>query len=137
AVGSRGTVTDVSDTALVAATVSYTALVLDGPALTPVGVAVPHELPATRIAQHAATSAAAKAPVRRVGRARFGTEADPAVRVKPVEWTIVPLAGGASAPQAPLAATAETTTWSEHRAALDTLNQGGVQWQLVPKYELT
>jgi hypothetical protein len=28
------------------------------------------------------------------------------------------------------------TTWSERRALLDALNQGGAQWQLVPTYEL-
>ncbi|MEO8621006.1 MAG: hypothetical protein ABI625_08065, partial [bacterium] len=138
AVGSTGVVTDLSATGLVAATVSYTALVLDGPGV-PVAVAVPHDLPATQLVQHVATSAAARAPVRQVGRARFGTGAAPAVRVTPPRWTIAPLAASATAPQVPFAALAAAAplTWSEQRAALRALNQDSLQWQLVPDYELS
>ena len=70
-----------------------------------------------------------------VSRFRRGEEieAEPsqAVEVKAPRWAIVPLADGAPPP-----VDATLRTWSEYRAALDTLNRGGAQWQVVPLHEL-
>ena len=79
-----------------------------------------------------ATGAAARAPVRQVGRARFRTAVTrPAATIAAPAWTIIGTNDGAKAP-----VDSSTRTWSEQRAALDTLNRGGDAWTMVPAHEL-
>src|SRR5262249_37167846 len=54
----------------------------------------PYVLPAGQLVFHAATGAAARAPVRSVGRARFRTPGKPAVDLAATTWAIAPLDGG-------------------------------------------
>jgi len=78
------------------------------------------------------TGAAARAPVRRVGQARFrNAAAPPAVTMNPMEWRIVSVDH-----RTPIAAPVEAKSWIEQSAALATLNREGVRWQLVPAHEL-
>jgi hypothetical protein len=122
-------------TQLIAAPLEYEAIVIDTPL--PPGAPLPpsqgYALPGPQLALHSMTGAAARAPVRRVGRARFRT-ADRALAVSMAKpsWAIVPLDGGPPATLAP-----SVRTWSEHRAVLNTLNRAGAQWQLVPSTEVT
>jgi hypothetical protein len=121
-------------TQLVAAPLEYEAIVIDAPI--PEGAPLPpsqvYVLPPAQLALHSLTGAAARAPVRRVGRARFRVEAAaPAVSLAKPAWDIVPLDGGAPAPLAP-----SVRTWSEHLAVLNTLNRPGAMWQLVPANEV-
>jgi len=89
-------------------------------------------LPAASLTAHTATGAAARAPVRQVGRARFRNSAvRPVATVLAPEWTIVRTSDGAAAPVDP-----SIRTWSEQRAALDLLNRGGTAWTMVPAHEL-
>ncbi|HKC46437.1 MAG TPA: DUF6603 domain-containing protein, partial [Gemmatimonadales bacterium] len=91
-----------------------------------------YALPAASLTAHVATGAAARAPVRQVGRARFRTvNVRPAATVTAPDWTIVRTSDGAAAPVDP-----SIRTWSEQRAALDTLNRGGDAWTMVPAHEL-
>jgi hypothetical protein len=121
-------------TQLIAAPLEYEAIVIDAPL--PEGAPLPssqvYTLPPAQLAFHSLTGAAARAPVRRVGRARFRTaDIAPAVSMAKPSWDIVPLDGGAPAPVDP-----SVRTWSEHLAVLNTLNRAGAQWQLVPSAEL-
>jgi hypothetical protein len=78
------------------------------------------------------SGAAARAPVRRVGRARFRNDAVPAAaRLEPKHWTIMPNGDGSPASVDPSA-----RTWSEYHAALKSLNRGRARWQLLPAHEL-
>jgi hypothetical protein len=106
--------------------------------LNPIGAAsapadaTPYALPAASLTAHVATGAAARAPVRQVGRARFRTAVTrPAATVTAPAWTIVGTTDGAQAPVDP-----SIRTWSEQRAALDTLNRGDEAWTMVPAHEL-
>jgi hypothetical protein len=128
-VGKDDAVTIPADaTQLVAAPLEYDSIVID--TLTgdvPPKQPAPYVLPAAQLAVHAATGAAARAPVRRVGRARFRTPGQPAVDLAAPAWAIAPLDGGP-----PLALAAAVKTWSEHQGALTTLNRAGARFQLVP-----
>jgi len=88
-------------------------------------------LPAARLGVHAATGAAARAPVRRVGRARFRTPGPPAVDLAAPTWAIAPLDGGP-----PVAVAANIKTYTEYQGVLTTLNRAGARFQLVPAADL-
>jgi hypothetical protein len=91
-------------------------------------------LPLAALQAHARTGAAARAPVRAVGRARFADPSAAAPRAATLAdppWRIVRVADGGAAPIDP-----SITTWSEQRAALAALNRGGARWQMVPEHEL-
>jgi len=81
---------------------------------------------------HLNTGAAARAPVRRSGLARFAkADAARAATVNPTHSTIVPLADG-TAPSLDLT----LRSWANYRATLASLNRAGAQWQVVPTHEL-
>jgi hypothetical protein len=65
--------------------------------------------------------------VRRVGQARFRSAAPAAVTLAAPSWAIVPLDGGA-----PVTVGPSVKTWTDYRAALDTLNRPAAAFQLVP-----
>jgi len=141
-VGSAGVLYDQTTTGLVAAPLTYLSLVLDGPNLAPVLPPPPpagspppppvvYALPASRLPVQSGSGAAARAPIRRAGRARYRTASAPAVSLPEPAWKIVPKSDGA-----PLAPTPGVTTWSEHRAVVNTLNRTGAKWQVVPAYEV-
>jgi len=118
--------------AVVAAPLEYHDIVLNpvsGLAAEPAGI---YRLPAQSLQRHIATGSAARAPVRATGRARFrNPDAAPAATLTPPSWRIVDIQTNQVAPIDP-----GITTWSEQRAALDVLNQGGRRWQLVAAHEL-
>ena len=68
--------------------------------------------------------------------ARFrAVDASSAATLQPPVWRIVPLADGQ-----PAALDPAVKTWSEHLAALTTLNRTtrtSASWQIVPAHELT
>jgi hypothetical protein len=100
-----------------------------GTAAAPAATALPTR---TQLAALAHSGAAARAPLRRVGSARFRDPGTPApAQLQPPRWAIAPLDGGATAPTAPA-----VRTWSEHQAVLATLNRGKAAWQLLPAHEL-
>jgi hypothetical protein len=78
------------------------------------------------------SGAAARAPVRRVGRARFRNDAvEGAARFNPKRWTIMPNGDGPAATVDP-----SVRTWSEYHAVLKALNRGGARWHMVPTHEI-
>jgi hypothetical protein len=78
------------------------------------------------------SGSAAKAPTRRIGPARYAQAgASPAATLKPITWTIQPLADGT-----PPALDPKLSTWSEYRATLAALNRSQASWQMVPAHEL-
>jgi hypothetical protein len=78
------------------------------------------------------SGAAARAPLRRVGRVRFAnTAAAPAASLLAPRWTIAP--NGDGAPRAPDPA---LRSWSDYHAAVITLNRASAIWQLLPSHEL-
>jgi len=89
-------------------------------------------LPAGQLPVLGRSGAAARAPVRRVGRARFRNTAAPAATLQRLQWVITPNTGGAPLP----ALAAGTATWSELNATLSTLNRGKALYQLLPAHEL-
>jgi hypothetical protein len=113
---------------LVAAPLEYDSIVIDTlTADVPPKQPAPYVLPAAQLGVHAATGAAARAPVRRVGRARFRTPGPPAVDLAAPTWAIAPLDGGP-----PVAVAANIKTYTEYQSALTTLNRAGARFQLVP-----
>ena len=111
---------------LVAAPVQYQTFTIDPKA----AASVPpgsYTLPAVLLALHSISGSAARAPVRRVGQARFRSAAPAAVALAPPSWAIVPLDGGGAVTVSP-----SVKTWTDYRAALDTLNRAGTAFQLVP-----
>jgi hypothetical protein len=89
-------------------------------------------LSAAQLQTLAPSGAAGRAPVRRVGRARFRNDAvEPAAAFAEPQWAIVPKAGGPAA-----SADSDARTWSEYQAALTTLNRAAARWQFVPAHEL-
>jgi hypothetical protein len=76
---------------------------------------------------HATTGAAARAPVRNVGRARFRTAGKPAVEIAEPTWAIAPLDGGP-----PVAVAPAIKTWTDYQGTLTTLNRASARFQLVP-----
>src|SRR5262249_27183946 len=91
----------------------------------------PYVLPPARLGVHAATGAAARAPVGRVGRARFRTPGRPAVDLAAPTWAIAPLDGGPA-----VAVAANIKTYTEYQNVLTTLNRAGARFQLVPAPDL-
>jgi hypothetical protein len=78
------------------------------------------------------SGAAARAPVRRVGRARFRNDAvDAGARFDDPRWAIVPTGDGPAATVDP-----NVRTYSEYQAAAKNLNRTGARWQVVPAHEL-
>jgi hypothetical protein len=78
------------------------------------------------------SGAAARAPLRRVGRVRFAnTAAAPAASLLAPRWTIAP--NGDGAPRAPDPA---LRSWSDYHAAVIRLNRASAIWQLLPSHEL-
>jgi hypothetical protein len=79
------------------------------------------------------SGAAARAPVRRVGRARFRNDAvQGAARFAPVRWTIMPTdTDGPAATVEP-----SVRTFSEYQATVKVMNRAGARWQVVPKEEV-
>ena len=128
-VGTNAVSFDAGQLQLVAAPVEYQAITID--TLAPPGAPLPppgsYTLPADRLAVHSASGAAARAPVRRLGRARFRSAAPVAVSLAQPSWAIVPLDAGT-----PVKLDPNLKTWTDYRAALDALNRGGASFQLVP-----
>src|SRR5262249_15448500 len=103
---------------LVAARLDYDSIVIDTlTGAVPQPQPKPYSLPPGQLSVHAATGAAARAPVRSVGRARFRTPGKPAVDIAEPTWAIAPLDGGR-----PQAVAAAVKTFSEYHGALTTLN---------------
>lgn len=92
----------------------------------------PYTMTSSQLQAFSPSGAAGRAPLRRVGRARFRNSAViPTAQVKPPQWAIVPRGNGAPASLDP-----SVRTWSEYQAALNTLNRAGANWQLVPLHEV-
>ena len=91
---------------------------------------VHYTLAVSQLQLQSMTGAAARAPVRRVGRARFRTVEPAAVQFAEPRWAIEPIDAAPAAAVAP-----SVRTWSEHLAALHALNRGGARYQLVPAQE--
>jgi hypothetical protein len=115
---------------LVAAPVEYQAITIDPLAATP-SAPGSYTLPAALLALHAMSGAAARAPLRRLGRARFRNAAAAAVSLAQPSWAIVPLDSGN-----PIAVDPGVKTWTDYRAVLAMLNRGGAQFQLVPARDI-
>ncbi len=115
---------------LVAAPVEYQAITIDPLAAIPPPPGS-YTLPAVLLALHSANSAAGRAPLRRLGRARFRSAAPRAVSLARPSWAIVPLDAGT-----PVKLDPSVKTWTDYRAALDTLNRGGAGFQLVPARDI-
>ena len=78
------------------------------------------------------SGAVGRAPLRRVGRARFRNDSVQAgATLKPKRWTIMPKGDGTAATVAP-----SVRTWSEYQGALKALNRSAARWQLLPTHEL-
>jgi hypothetical protein len=131
--------TDVSFDAsqLVAAPLEYEQIVIDDLAAPPPPDPTPrrpsYTLRADQLFAMSKSGAAARAPIRTAGLARFrAADAHAGAVLQPPAWRIVPIADG-------LPATLDSTvkTWSENLAALGTLNRGAATWQIVPAHELT
>jgi hypothetical protein len=106
-------------------------LTLAPPTPMPATASPAYVLPTAAFDRQRPSGAAARAPVRRVGRARFrDAAATPAVTVGTPGWRIVRVSDGDVAPVA-----AGVTSWSEYRDALAELNRGGAEWVMVPDYE--
>jgi hypothetical protein len=114
---------------LVAAPVEYQAITIDPQLAAPPPGS--YTLPATLLALHSLSGAAARAPLRRLGRARFRSAAPAAVSLEQPNWAIVPLDAGT-----PVALDPSIKTWTDYRAALATLNRGGAGFQLVPARDI-
>jgi len=108
---------------LVAGPVEYQAITIDPQLAPPPGT---YSLPAQLLALHSLSGAAARAPVRRLGRARFRSAAPAAVNLAQPDWAIVPLDAGT-----PIALDPSIKTWTDYRAALAVLNRGSAGFQLV------
>jgi len=93
-----------------------------------------YKLPTAALRAQRPTGAAARAPVRNVGSARFrNSRAAPAARIMTPGWRTVPAVGMTlAAARAPAA----VTTWSTAKASLATLDSGGDRWLAVPAHEL-
>jgi uncharacterized protein DUF6603 len=109
------------------------AITLDGPVPTIALAAAPssYEFPAGTLETLAQSGAAARAPIRRTGRARFRNETVTAgARLAPKRWSIAPLAEGPAATADPA-----LRTYSEFQATVAAMNRGGARWQVVPADE--
>jgi hypothetical protein len=109
-------------------------ITLDGTPSTAPGNASPpaQTLDITQLEIFAPSGAAGRAPVRRVGTARFRNDAVAgAAEFKPARWAIVGIADSATAQ-----VEADVTTWSEYQGVLKTMNRARARWQIVPAHEL-
>jgi hypothetical protein len=109
-------------------------ITLDGPAppteTTPPPPAFAMDVEQLRV--FARSGAAARAPVRRVGRARFRNEgAEAAATLAPNRWTIQPIGEG----PAPTVGS-RVKTYVEYQAVVNVMNRGGARWQVVPASEV-
>jgi hypothetical protein len=130
----------INDAQLVAAPLAYDTLIIDampasiqsltGRAIdVPVSAtpaAAPYVMPASQLAVHAATGAAARAPVRRVGRAKFRLNADPQVELAAPSWALVNAATGAPVPVAD-----DVTTWPDYHAVATAMSRSGGSFDVV------
>ncbi len=120
---------------LIAAPLQYEQIVIDDLAAPP-DASPPrptYTLRADQLLAMSRSGAAARAPIRTAGLARFrAAEAEAGALLRPPAWRIVPIADGA-----PAAVSPTVRTWSEHLVALDALNRGMAAWQIVPAHELT
>jgi hypothetical protein len=117
---------------IVPAPLAYESIVLNPPPAT--SAAAPHRyaMPLEAFKLQCPSGAAARVPVRRLGRARFRNAAvTPAATLSALRWRIVQASDGALAAVDP-----NVTTWSDYHAALATLNRGGARWLMVPAHEL-
>ena len=95
-------------------------------------VPAPYSLNVAQLQMFAKSGAAARAPIRRVGRARFRNESVTAgARFTEPQWTIEPNGDG-PAPTVD----ASVRTFSEYQAALKDLNRGAARFHLVPTREV-
>jgi hypothetical protein len=95
-------------------------------------VPAPFALSATQLQSLARSGAAGRAPVRRVGRARFrNDQVERGATLTEAEWTIVPIGDGAA-----VTVDATVRTWSEYQGVVKAMNRGGARWQIVPAHEL-
>jgi hypothetical protein len=123
---------------LVAAPLQYEQIVIDDLAAPPPPPAQAppkptYTLRADKLLPLSKSGAAARAPIRKAGLARFRAQDEtPAATLQPPAWRIVPLADGTPATVDP-----SVKTWSEHLAALTALNGRTASWQIVPAHELT
>jgi hypothetical protein len=92
----------------------------------------PYTLNVDQLRLFAKSGAAARAPVRRVGRARFRNESVAAgARFTEPQWEILPNGDGPAATVDP-----GVRTFSEYQAALKDLNRGGARFHIVPAREV-
>jgi hypothetical protein len=109
------------------------AITLEGPAPTVPSNPTPtsYALPADALQTLAPSGSAGRAPVRRVGRARFRNDAvEAAARFAPRRWSIVPIGEGPAATVDPA-----LRTFSEYQATVAAMNRSGARWQVVPADE--
>jgi hypothetical protein len=122
---------DVHFDEIIAAPLQYDAIVVDTMPQPSTDPKV-YILTAALLMQHTRTGSAARAPIRKAGLARFARpDAPQAATVNTTTWAIVPLTGGDSATVDPA-----TQTWSEYRSSLANLNRASATWQMVPTHEL-
>ena len=121
---------------VIPAPLEYTvvSITLDGPAPPPPASTQPpasYAVSPDELQVFARSGAAARAPARRVGRARFRNDSvEGAARLAPTGWAIAPIGEGAAASADP-----GLRTFSEFQAAVSALNRGGARWQVVPTHE--
>jgi hypothetical protein len=118
AIGSAG----MSFDEVVPASLEYEAIVIDT-LPQPAGQGTRYVLAPGLLMAQTKSGAVARAAIRRAGQARFRqADAPPAATLSTLRWTIMPLTEGAAASVDP-----NVRTWSEYRAALDTLNRGAAR----------
>ncbi len=122
------------DDEVVPAPMTYESIVIDSLQAPRKPPGPPYRLAATQLMALARGGAAARAPLRRTGVARFrNAGAPPMATLASPAWVVVPLAVSAGS-TAPIPT---TVSWSAGLATLQTRNRGGAQWQLLPAHELT
>ena len=98
----------------------------------PSAAPAPYTLNVAQLQLFAKSGAAARAPIRRVGRARFRNESVAAgARFTEPEWEILPNGDGPAATVDP-----SVRSFSEYQAALKDLNRGGARFHVVPTREV-
>jgi hypothetical protein len=98
----------------------------------PAAAPAPYTMSVDHLQTFTRCGAAARAPVRRVGRARFRNDAvESGARLNAPRWAILRRGDGPAATVGP-----GVRSYSEYQAAVKELNRTGARWQLVPEYEL-
>jgi hypothetical protein len=98
----------------------------------PAAAPAPYSLSVDHLQTFTRSGAAGRAPVRRVGRARFRNDAvTRAARFTDDQWAIVPKGDGPPATVDPA-----VRTYTDYQGVLKDLNRTGARWQLVPAHEL-